>query len=44
VADCRLIKLLRWRTRLLPLSPPKIGTLASSPVLNERDIRKREVV
>lgn len=31
VADCRLIKLLRWRTRLLPPSPPKQGALASSP-------------
>jgi hypothetical protein len=31
VADCRLIKLVRWRTRLLPPSPPKQGMLASSP-------------
>ena len=31
VADCRLIKLLRWRTRLLPPSPPTRGTLVSSP-------------
>ena len=30
VADCRLIKLLRWRTRLLPPSPSKQGALASS--------------
>lgn len=44
VADCRLIKLLRWRTRLLPSSTLKQGTLASSPFLTGRGIRKREVV
>jgi hypothetical protein len=33
VADCHLLKLLRWRTRLLPLPPtPKKGTPTSSPV------------
>jgi hypothetical protein len=33
VADCRLVKLLRWRTRLLPLQPhSKKGAPASSPV------------
>ena len=31
VADCRLIKLLRWRTRLVPLSPSKQGAPASFP-------------
>ncbi len=31
VADCRLIKLLRWKTRLAPLATAKKGTLASSP-------------
>jgi hypothetical protein len=30
VADCRLMKLLRWRTRLAPLSTPKKGTPVSS--------------
>ncbi len=30
VADCRLIKLLRWRTRLVPFPTPKKGTPASS--------------
>jgi hypothetical protein len=33
VDDCHLVKLLRWRTRLLPLHPaPTKGTPASSPV------------
>jgi len=40
VSECRLIKLLRWRTRLPP-SPPKQGTLASSPASKARGIRKR---
>ncbi len=31
VADCRLIKLLWWKTRLAPLATAKKGTLASSP-------------
>jgi hypothetical protein len=32
VGDCRLLKLLRWRTRLLPLHPTSSkGTPASSP-------------
>ena len=31
VADCRLIKLLRWRTRLVPLSSSKQGAPASFP-------------
>ena len=40
VSECRLIKLLRWRMRLPP-SPPKQGTLASSPASKARGIRKR---
>lgn len=32
VSDCTVLKLLRWRTRLVPLHPsPKKGRLASSP-------------
>jgi hypothetical protein len=41
VADCRLIKVLRWKTRLVPLSTTKKGALASSPVSKARGIRKR---
>jgi hypothetical protein len=40
-ADCRLIKVLRWKTRLVPLSTAKTGTLASSPSSKARGIRKR---
>jgi hypothetical protein len=31
VTDCRLIKLLRWKTRLAPLPTAKKGTPTSSP-------------
>jgi hypothetical protein len=31
VADCRLIKLLRWKTRLAPLATARQGAPASSP-------------
>jgi hypothetical protein len=31
--DCTLIKLLRWRTRLVPLSAPEKGMSVSSPCL-----------
>jgi hypothetical protein len=31
VADCRLIKLLRWKTRLVPLATVKQGVPAPSP-------------
>jgi hypothetical protein len=31
VSDCHLIRLLRWRTRLVPLSPTKQGAPSSSP-------------
>ena len=41
VADCRLIKVLRWKTRLVPLSTAKKGALASSPASKARGIRKR---
>jgi len=41
VTDCRLIKVLRWKTRLVPLATAKKGTLASSPASKARGIRKR---
>ncbi len=41
VMDCQMVKLLRWRTRLLPLHPsPKQGRLASSPGSNRGGLRK----
>src|SRR6266567_1445623 len=44
VADCRLIKLLRWKTRLAPLATARQGAPASSPAWKTRGIRRRRVV
>jgi hypothetical protein len=41
---CKPIKLLRWKTRLLPLSTTKQGMPASSPACKERGIGRRSVV
>jgi hypothetical protein len=41
VADCQLIKLIRWKTRLMSLPTAKKGTLASSPASKARGIRNR---
>lgn len=43
VADCQMVKLLRWRTRLVPLSAPKQGTPASSPCLEGQGYPQAEV-
>jgi len=43
VADCRLIKLVRWKTRLAPLATAKQGAPASSPAWKARGIRRRRV-
>ncbi len=44
VSQCRVIKPLRWRTRLLPLrSTPGKGTLASSPCLEGQGYPQAEV-
>jgi len=44
VADCRLIKLLRWKTRLAPLATARQGAPASSPPWKARSIRRRRVL
>ena len=41
---CKPIKLLRWKTRLLPLSTTKRGTPASSPACKAQGIGRRSVV
>ncbi len=49
VRDCQPIKLLRWRTRLVPLAQvpaslaPKQATPASSPASKARGLRRTEV-
>ena len=44
IADCQMVKLLRWRTRLVPLSAPKQGTPASSPCLEGQGYPQAEVL
>jgi hypothetical protein len=44
VAECRLIKLLRWKTRLVPLATATQRAPASSPTWKARGIRRRRVV
>jgi len=41
---CKPIKLLRWKTRLLPLSTTKQGMPASSPACKAQGIGRRSVV
>ena len=41
VSDCRLIEVLRWKTRLVPIATASKGTLASSQASKGRGIRKR---
>jgi hypothetical protein len=41
VADCRPIKVLRWKARLVPLATVKKGPLASSPASRARGVPKR---
>jgi hypothetical protein len=43
VAECHVVKLLRWRTRLVPLSAPTQGTPASSPRLQGQGYPQAEV-
>ena len=44
VGECRVVKLLRWRTRLVPLrSTPRKGTPASSPCLEGQGSPQTEV-
>ena len=44
VADCRLIKLPRWKTRLASLATVKQGVSASSPACKAWGIRRRSVI
>jgi hypothetical protein len=44
ISDCRVVKLLRWRTRLVPLhSTPEKGAPASSPCLEGQGYPQAEV-
>ena len=44
VAECRLIKLLWWKTRLASLATAKQGAPASSPAWKARGIRRQRVL